>query len=246
MIKPFCMIPTVDIMGIEVTNPLLAPGALLGVVIGIYAFMLVTSLTVEKNLYNTSVVSYATMFILFALMNFSAIFADCLFVSYWSVGVPGNNIPTAVAFIDAFFSSMVDYSFILCGLTDIGIVNRISNYVVSLCLGWVGIFCGYLLSFAGIWQSGFTYLYSYLALVGMVVFALCSLPYTFREKTMSSLMYVGIAIISGLLGFWILSQEEQFCVRNPFLNSYVLWFLCSDAALASICSYYMSSRKLSQ
>jgi hypothetical protein len=231
------MVPTIDFLGIPVTNPFIIPGALLGMIVGFYNFA-----NIKPVLGNISTLSYLMLFLLFGLMNFSAIFADCLFPSNWTVGVPGNTVDIVCGFIDAFLSSMVDYSFILCGLSDIGVLNSVSNYVFALEIGVVGIATGYLLAIYGAWPAGFTYLYSYLALVGMLVFAACAVYLTYTMKRMETLTSVGLAMFCGLLGFWILSHEDEFCTRNPFLNSYVLWFLLSDAALALIGLYYVDSR----
>lgn len=266
MVAPMiCLFPVINLHFITLFIPLIIPAAIIGMVVGLVGILRVLfghSLPrIREIAYNypherldviyyentklLSSATYAIMFLLFGLMNFSAIFANCLFPSYWYIGIPGSYISMLFNLVDAFLSSMVNYCFIICGLTDIGVINTNKKFHIAFYFGFHIILFGYALIVANIWPNGFMFLYEYLCMIGMGVFVLCAIYFVGKDN-LKLLIPIGLTVIVALLGFFLLSKTEWFCKHSPWVNNYVLWFLCSDSCMYLISEYYLMTMHLRQ
>jgi hypothetical protein len=228
-----CIYPHLSIYdSFNIYQPFIIPLAFIGMIIGFKGF---------KKFHDNV---YSVMFLCFFFMNLSAIFANCLFPSYWYLNIHSNFISIFFNLIDAFFSSLVNYSFILCGLIDIKIINSETEFSQLFIFGALLISIGYLLVFSGLWPFGFTFLYLILCIIGMLVFTVCSFIFLYRNYKLKYFCYVLNALLIGFVGIIILKKSEWFCEHSPWINNIVLWFLFSDLAMLSIFKYVEETNRL--
>lgn len=242
-----CMFPTISFFGLTISMPLIIIMAFGGISVGVISVLWIhLNKYRSEQSYNVGRRSYSIMFILFALMNFSAIFADCLFPSYWYLHLNNSSyISVMFNLIDAILSSMVDYSIILCALTDIGLINDQKNeYYYLMSAGSLVIIFGYYLSVVGYWINGFQVLYTNLCALSMMIFMLSSIWFLNKHHSLNKFTYVGTSLGFGIFGLFLLRHTEWFCLNSPWINNIVLWFLCSDLGFISLLMYYNSTIRL--
>jgi hypothetical protein len=245
---PSCLLQHVKLLNITIYSPFIIPFAIMGILVGLYAYFYIKKITVLFEKKGKGFIIYPIMFLYFASMNISAIFADCFFPSYWFNNVHSDILPLILNLIDAVFSSMVNYCFILCGLVDINFLKE-NNFIYTLVIsGNILIVCGYILFLNGIWCNGANFLYLRLCEIGSCIFIICSTITIYRaykyldyRKKINICLSILCAITSGLIGIKVLSMNEWFCEHSRWISNYVIWFLCSSSSLMFIFFYFVAA-----
>jgi len=242
--RSFCLIPDVDIhitenFDINIRQPLVLPLAFLGALVGFFHFEKFSKLTNTRGSW-----IYATTAFLFGCMNTAGIFVNCFFPPNLDMS-PASTASYIFGLIDGTCTSCVSFSFILCALVDIRLLDdtkcyfRTIVYVIyaALGVGWVQIEQG--------WTLGFLFLYLLLTIVGVAGYSLVTFLWFFIHSTFRGLGILLLAIVSGAVGIQILLHQEWVCDHfGPLFSSISLWYLASDTSFFLLCLFFFSTRSL--
>jgi len=238
-----CISPTIHWHGITVYVPLQIPVTIMCIIIGWGGFAYLKKQQELKG--NKGYVVYSIMMFFFGCMNFSGLFANSFFPSGWVVGHPGSFAAIFFALADTYFTSVVNMSFIFCGLVDIGILNdksRLFRWLYSL--GMFAIAVGYHLTLNGKWKNGFNWLYLDLCEIGFFAFVACGLVFlaTHRRVLCKGLGPLVGAVANGLMGISTLHHADWVCKRfGLWVGPDMVWFFFSGLALFCLFLYFLQT-----
>jgi hypothetical protein len=225
---------------IKVYLPLIIPSAFFGMYIGFGCYN-----KIKRNMQMSGAYIYSMMFLMFGLMNMSAIFADCLFPYDWKNKHDNKIIPLIFNLADVSLSSFVNYTFMLAGLVDINILKDHNKYFKFILYGgFLLILFGYFQTILGLWPNGLQILYMYSCIIGMMVFNICAIIRIYQKKIYKTICPLLCANFSGFIGIYLLQKYNWFCSRMPWFNNIVIWFLCSALSMHSLYRYYTKSKNI--
>jgi len=236
-----CLKPTIEVArGFTIYDPALIPVIIAGMAVGWHSFSSMRKLT---HLVGHSI--YSKTFLFFGFMNFFALFADCLFKEGWMTH-PNNWYEPFFAIADGVMSSFVNFSLILLGLVDLGLLKENSFFFRLITTGiYTAIIIAWYYVFHG-WLQGFIFLYMQLAEYAFIIWPILSLLFLIKKRKevfFGGLFWIAISVGAGLLGFATLTNGEWVCQHTTYwITTETWWFIESFVAVASVSAYFFATQ----